>query len=316
MADAAPQTAAPTAAKPAAPPQQSATPAKPEVAPVVETAPKRKLKVNGQEREVSEEEFSSAAQKFFAGEDKLKEAAELKKSAESDKQQVARVVAAVKKGDVKALRAEGFSDDEIETLSITYLSEKQKAALEQERVKGLDPKERELEELRREKAERQAKEKEGEDAKHADEVKKTEQVVTKSVIDTLEEFPEQYRRSEMVAQRVFDAWAYFYEHQEEIAKRGIEVTPKYIAGKVREELRALSREMIGSSSDDELEQYVPEPARDRLFKRVQSAAKKAAHPALGGEPQVRKGRGAEDQEEKPRLTAAQIARRSYFPKAS
>ena len=314
MADAAPQAAAPAAAKPVGPAQTTDKPVEGAAPAAADTTPKRKLKVNGQEREVSEEEYSTAAQKFFAGEDKFKEASELKKSAETEKAQVARVVAAVKKGDVKALRAEGFSDDEIETLSITYLTEKQKSQLEQERVKGLDPAARKLEELRREKAERQEKEKEGEETKRAESVKQTEQLITNSVIDTLNEFPEQYRRNDFVAQRVFDAYAYYLEHQEQIDASGMKVTPKFIADKVRAEIRALSRDMIGAAGDDELEEYVPEPARERLFKRVQTAAKKAAHPALGSEPQVRRGRGAKADDEKPRMTSAQLLRRGYFPK--
>jgi hypothetical protein len=304
-------------AAPAAAPQKPAeSAAKPGEQPKAEgaAAPKmHKVKVDGKEIDVPEEDLHKHYGTFAAGQKALKEAAETKKAADA---KVSSLVQALKSADYKALTEAGLGEDEIEKLSVQFLSARQQARLEEERIKGLDPKERELEELRREKAEREKKEEESKKTQHEQDVEAIEQRLAGSVIDTLEKFHESYRRNDFVAQRVLEAWAYFEENKDDLAKKGFDiaqVTPDYIAGKVRAELRALSRQMAEAAGEDELDEFVPDSLAGRVLQRRQAKAQKEAHPALTQNPQVRDLKERKE-EKKAAPTTAQVMRRSYFPK--
>lgn len=322
MPDAAPAT--PASSSPA--PHVGAgapTPTKaPEVeAPKVEAekpAPKptHKFKANGKDVEVPLEDLEKHYGTLQASHARLKEAADTKKTVEAEK---AKILTALKSGDVGTLKEAGLTEDEIDQLAIGHLSAKQQKMLEQERRRSLEPEARELEELREQKAEwakeqEKGKQKEA-DRVHAENTAKEEQRITGNVIAALEELPEKYRRHDFAAQRVFDAYTYFEEHKAELEKKGYDVasvTPKFIADKVRAELRELHKLILESAQDDELDELVPESVAGKVLQRLRAKGKEGAHPALTGEPIVRDGPTKEENKE-PVITTAQLMRRAYFP---
>lgn len=295
--------------------------AKPKVegeAPKEEPKPKptHKFKVAGKDVEVPLEEMEKHYGTFAASQARLKEAAETKKATEAEK---ARLLTALKSADVAALKEAGLTEDEIDQMAIGHLSAKQQKMLEQERRRSLDPEARELEELREQKAEwakeqEKTKQKE-EDRQHADATSKEEQRIAGNVIASLEELPEKYRRHDFAAQRVFDAWSYFEDNKAALEKKGFDVasvTPKYVADKVRSELRELHKLMLESAQDDELDELVPESIAGKVLQRLRAKGMKDAHPALTGEPIVRDA-PKKDEEKEPVVTTAQLMRRAYFP---
>jgi hypothetical protein len=297
-------------AVPAAPVEAKATPEKapaPVVdgkpAPEVAAAPKRKVKVDGKELEVTDDELVKGYQLESTARARLAAAAK-----QAD--EVKALEAKLKSGGVEALRAAGWTDDQIEELSIAVLSEKQQAMLEQERVKALDPKERELEDLRKFKAEQEKAAKDKQQSEHQQQVSQAQSLITGAVIDTLELFPEKYRGSEILAGRVVTVWESALEQAEELTKQGIQVTPRWVADKVAAEFRGLSREVAAHAKDDELDDLIPPATRARLAKKQAAAALAAEHPALTAVPQIREGSDRESEgEKKPRVTQSQLLRR-------
>jgi hypothetical protein len=277
--------------------------------------PTHKFKVNGEEKEVPLEELEKHFGTFATSQARLKEAAETKKAAAEEK---AKILNALKNADVSALRDAGLSESEIDGLAVKHLSDKQQKLLEEERIRNLPPTERELEELRAQKKAREEQDKKAETSKaeqeHAVKVKEEEGRIATFVIASLEELPEQYRRNDFIAQRVFDAVEYFEQNKEALEKKGFDVklaTPKFIAEKVRSEVKALLKTMADASADEELDDLVSDSVAGRVLQRRQDKARKAAHPALTGEPVVR-GKKADETEETPRVTQAQLLRRAYF----
>ena len=317
MPDVAAAPSAPVAPPPAA--KEGAPPAKAEEGKVAE-APKKpthKFKVNGEEREVPLEDLEKSYGSLATGQARLKEAAEMKKKIDEEK---SRLVSALKKGDASSLREAGLTEDEIDGLAIQHLSKKQQKLLEEERRRTLPPEMQELEALRDEqkewKQEKEKTQKEKDEATRAVQVKEEEARIARNVIATLEEMPESYRRDDFVAQRTLDAWAYFEEQKEAMEKDGYDVagvTPKFIAGKVREHIKRLARAMAESAADEELDDLVSDSVAGRVLQRRQAKARETAHPGLTGEPQVR-GKTDGKEEKKEAVTQAQLMRRAYFPK--
>jgi hypothetical protein len=296
-------------------------PAEVEAAPKVEAekpAPKptHKFKAGGKDVEVPLEELEKHYGTFAASQARLKEAAETKKTVEAEK---AKILTALKSGDVGTLKEAGLTEDEIDQLAIGHLSAKQQKLLEQERRRSLEPEARELEELREQKAEWGKKEadakKAEEDRVHAENTAKEERRLTKFMIDALELMPAKYQRHEFMAHRIHDALTYFDDNKEELAKKGFtdaNVTPEFIAKQVRAEMRALARLMAEAATDEELDELVPESIAGKVLQRLRAKGMKDAHPALTGEPIVRDGPTKEENKE-PVITTAQLMRRAYFP---
>lgn len=278
--------------------------------------PTHKFKANGKDVEVPLEELEKHYGTLQASHARLKEAADEKKKAADEK---GKILAALKSADVGTLKDAGLTEDEIDALAIGHLSAKQQKLLEEERRRQLAPEARELEELREQKAEwakeqEKTKQKEA-DKVHAEATSKEEQRIAGNVIASLEEIPEKYRRNDFIAQRVFDAWEYFENNKAALEKKGFDVssvTPKYIADKVRAEVRALHKLMVESAQDDELDELVPESVAGKVLQRLRAKGKEGAHPALTGEPIVRDG-PKKDEEKEPAITSAQLYRRAYFP---
>lgn len=328
MPDAAP--AAPAAAAPSAPPPATAAsppPAggAPAVAKPGEKAPegdvaKHKVKVDGQEQEVTLEDLIRGYQTDQTGQKRLKDAAEKEKVLAGEKEKTGKVIAAAKTGDYKALIDLGLSDDEVEKLAVGLLSAKQQSVLEEERRKALDPATRELEDLRREKEQREKKDKETATAEEHKRVETATVNLRQQAIGTLDLLPPELR-SEVFAGRVIQAWEYAVEHAEEIEQRGIKVTPQYVADKVRAEAIGLYGKLLEGAKDEELDKLIPAAVLERLAKRKAVPVvdpppppKKPAaqHPALG-DPLVRTAPVVD--ERRPHKTEAQIVREILTRKA-
>lgn len=254
------------------------------------SAAKFKVKVDGKEMEVTQEELVKGYQLEASSRKRGQEAAEAKKSADA-------LVAAAKAGDYEALVKAGLSDAEIEQLSINVLSKKHQAILEDERRKSLDPAQRETEDKLRELDGLKAEKKKQEESAHAQRVGAAKQQLSKAVIDTMQEFPEAIRRNEALAQNVFEAWAFCTQHPDEAKEMGIEVSPKGIYKALRLRHLDLAAAMLASASDEEREKLIPESVAASRLARAKAAAEKAAHPSLTSAPQVR---GAAKSNETPR----------------
>ena len=314
--------AAPAAPPAAPPPAPDAKPAPSDAggaaSPAADATPKHKVKIDGEEKEVTLDELLKGYQTEAAAQKRLKEVAEERKTLAAEREKAGKVVAAAKAGDYSALRDLGLSDDEIEQVAIKALSAKQQAKLEEERRKALDPEQRELEDLRREKEERTKAEKTKAETEQQQKVQGVKQQVTGSVIGTLDLLPEQMRKSGVVANRVLEAWEYALEHEEEITKRGIKVTPEFIAEKVKGEIREMYRSLLAGTKDEDLDAWVPEDVWGRRKPPAADPAKPAqkgepaAHPALGGKAVVRDA--ATKAERKPRKTDAQVMREATLGK--
>lgn len=273
-----------------------------------------KVKVDGQEQEISEEELLKAYSKAAGADKRLKEAAEARKAADSEKAKLDSLVKAAKSGDYAALRDAGMTEDEIEALSINFLSAKQRAALEAERVKDLSPEQREYEELKAWKAEQEKLAKETQEKQQAASVDQVTQSFSNHIISTLELFPEEYRRSDALAQNVVDAWAAVYENADEWAKNGVDVskiTPQKVAETVREDMISLYRSMISKADEKELDRYVPPEIRERFLKTTPAAKAEIPHPSLTTQPQVREKAEPPSNEPKKRMTMAQALRKLH-----
>jgi hypothetical protein len=271
------------------------------------------VKVDGREVKVTEDELLRGYALNSTGQKRMKEAAEVKKSAEAEKAQFGKFIQAAKQGDYAALANAGLTEDEIEGLSIKFLSAKQQSLLEQERVRAMDPKERAIMEREQALAKREAELKAHDDEKRTGSVNQVKQQFTNQVVKTLEGFPEEYRKSEFLANRVVDAWMEVYEHADELEAQGFtiaDVTPEAIAAAVQKEVRGLYKLMVGKAKDEELEEYVPPEIREKLMQIAKTKAEAGAHPSLTGQPIVRDTE-KKDEAPKNRVTSAQLMRRAY-----
>jgi hypothetical protein len=237
-------------------------------------------------------------QKQAAADKRLQEAATAKKSVEAEKAKIDGMVAALKKGDHKALLSAGLSEDDIEQLSIGFLSGKVQAQVEAERLKGLDPREREFEELKRWKAEQEAKQKEAEEqtkqtAQQEQQAKVQEYLGSykNDVAKTIAALPEEYRDNLLVQRIVQDGWAHVYTNADELMAQGKlraeDVDPVAIAKDVVAHVRDLYRATLSKAKDTELSELLPPEIKDKFLTTEKAKAGKEAHPSLTGAPQVR-----------------------------
>ena len=249
---------------------------------------KHKLTVDGQEVEVTLDELKKMYSIGTAGQKRMKEAAEQQKALQAEKAKIESIMQAFQKGDFQALANAGLSLQDVEALSIRYLSALQKQEEERYRINNLGPKEREIydrEQLLREREQKlSAFEQKQKDAA----VQHVKERFTNDVIQTLEQFPEQYRRNEALAQLAVDAWAHVYEHN-------LQVTPQKVAEEVRKEFRNLHRLMIDNAKEEEYGDYISEETLKKILKRSQKAAEEKAHPGVTAKPQVRNGKKADEQ---------------------
>lgn len=274
-------------------------------------SPKHKVKIDGEEKEIGLDELINGYQTNAAGQKRLKEAAEKEKSLGTEREKFTKAVTAMKSGDYEALKELGLSENEIEQLSVKVLSKKQQSALEEERRKALDPEKRELEDLRRDKEARDKSDKDRDEKTQQETITKATDDLRGNVISTLDLLPEKMRGSSFFANRALEAWEYAIEHQEEIEKRGIKVTPQLIADKVKAEATELYKNLVTSAKDEELGGYISDEVLERALKRKNAAPGAAAgaqHPAMGGAAKVRTGNEKKPEDPK-RMTDAQLVRR-------
>lgn len=293
MPDAAPAAAAPAAAitPPAAAGGAPADAVAKGAAEAPKTDPaKHKVKVDGKEAEVTLEELIRGYQTDQAGQKKLKEASDKEKALGVERENLGKAIKAAKAGDYKALVELGLTEEEIDTLSVKVLSERQHAALEKERRDALDPEKRELEDLRRERDARKKQDEEREQGDKQKQIADAEDQITDHVVNTLKALPPEMR-DDYFASRVLEVWEYAIEHAEEIEKRGIKVTPQYIAEKVKAEGLALAKRLA---------------AKDTAAAGGTPAAQ---HPALGAVPIVRTE--AKPGEQKRKVGDAEATRGAY-----
>jgi len=263
------------------------------------------VKVDGKEEEVTLDDLIRGYSLGKAGQKRFLEASEKEKRANS--------VLEAFKNDPRGAAAKAlkeFGGVELRDMAIELLAEEHRGLMEEERIKSLSPEARELEELRKFKGQQEDAKKKADAEARTKSVEGAKQLITKAVINTLEQFPEQYRRNEFLASRAADIWAYALEHADELQARGVDVSPQMVAQAIAKETRGLMREMATHAKDEELDEYIAPAVKERLFKTLKAEAEKTAHPALTGQPQVRDP--AQRSAETPkRLTQAQLFRRAY-----
>lgn len=294
----------PASAEGAAPPAPEA-----KAAPAAATeAAKRKVKVDGAEVEVTDEELVKGYQLEASARKRMTEAStQLKQAKELE--------AKLKAGGAEALRAAGWSDEQIEKLSMEILATKQKGLLEQERQKSLDPKERELEELRKLKEQHEDEKKKADATKREAEVTRVHEQMTQATIATLDALPESMRGHPVVVNRVLDVLAEAIENTDELQKQGVKLTPQWAADRVMKELRQMAREAAASAKDEELEEMFPPTVRARWAKAQKAMAETTAHPALTATPQVREKVNG-NKEAPPRVPGTRLLRRLSGPSSA
>lgn len=258
--------------------------------------PKRKVKVDGQELEVTDDELVKGFQLEKTSRSRMEQA---KKESEAAK----KLEAALKSPTAEALRTAGWTDEQIEDLAIQTLSKKHAAAMEEERKKKLSPEQKELEELRalKDQNEKDAKQREEEGKKAA--VDNATAAVTEVTIQTLQLLPEKLRGSNEVAAMTLDVWDAALSRADELKKAGVNLTPQWVADQVTKRLRGIARELLTNAKDEDLEELMPPNLRARLGK-----AKTNEHPALTAQPQVR-DKKPDAESKPPRVTQAQLMRR-------
>lgn len=310
-----------TAAAPSAPAAPAAAPAPgtPDLKAAAATAaaakpsdsPKHKVKIDGEEKEIGLDELIRGYQTDATGQKRLKEIAEKEKSFGAEREKVTKAVAAAKSGDYEALKELGLSENEIEQLSVKVLSKRQQSALEEERRKALDPEKRELEDLRRDKEARDKSDKDREEKTQQETITQTTNELRGNVISTLDLLPEKMRGSSFFANRALEAWEYALEHADEIEKRGIKVTPRFIADKVKAEALELYKGLVTSAKDEDLGGFIPDDVLERALKRKNAAPPPAGkqHPAMGGDAKVRTGNEKKGDDEPKRMTESQLIRK-------
>jgi hypothetical protein len=262
---------------------------------------RRTVKVDGKELQVTDDELVKGYQLEATGRARLAEASKQLAEAKS-------LEAKLKAGGDAALRAAGWSDDQIEELAVQVLSTKQKALLEQERLKAMDPRERENLELKQKLAEREAADKKAAEQSRTQQIDNATQRITGAVIQTLELLPESVRKSKVVAARVLDSWGEALDQADELQAKGVKITPEWIAKQVSDELRGLTGGYLTHAKDEELEELLPATVRGRIAKKAGAGA----HPDLTSKPLVRESKPP-PVADKPRTTGAGLLRRIGRP---
>jgi hypothetical protein len=295
---------APAAAAPSAeakPTEQTTPPGAGAQAPA---SPKHKVKIDGAEHEVTLDELVKGYQLEGTSRKRLSEAAQLQSEAKS-------LEAKLKSGGREALVAAGWTPAQLEDLSVSILAAKHKTHLDEEKLKSMDPRERENLELKKKLEEYEASQKKTTETERAAKVTSATQQITGAVIATLEQFPESVRKSPVLAARVLDAWGDALDAADELEKQGVKVSPEYVAKKVAEEFRGLNKGFLSHAKDEELDELLPATVRARLAKKEHQRANENAHPELTQKPQVREGAAAGDKN--PRISAPKLLRRLSGP---
>ena len=294
------------ASKPAAPTNGAVGTQKPAETP---PKPKRAFKIDGKDVALDDDEIVAHVQKSGAAEKRLREVAEEKKKLDGERKSFAEsqtaLAAALKKGDYAALVKMGLSEDEIEGLSIQFLSKRQRDILEQQRRESLDPKSRDVEDKLREHDNLKKRVAEYEQRERDSEVKQADQSWNQAVMDVMSEMPEEFRGDWLVADRAAQTIKYALDHADEIKTKGIKVTPKWIADQLTADMD--SRYEAWGKRKRPVPAAMPAPP---------SAAGAKAHPdaAAGGES---KHKGGEKKDgEKPRATRGEVMRRIAGPTTS
>lgn len=247
-----------------------------------EAEPTFKVKVDGAEKDVPLSELRKHYGTFESSQAALKKAAEQTKLADE-------ALSHVKQGTRDALLAAGLTPDQLKAVAIDFFAEEYQTLQEQERQKSLSPEQRELEAAR--KALRDAQDEKDKLAKeaHTAEVGRHKQAVTNAVIDTLRLYPEPLQRNELIANNVFQLWAYVLENPERAKNEGIDATPAGIKAALIKLQRAAAREDMIHAKDEELDEYLAPTVKGRLFKTSKAEAEAAAHPSLTSTARSRSG---------------------------
>jgi hypothetical protein len=261
---------------------------------------KHKVKIDGAEQEVTLDELVKGYQLEGTSRKRMSEAAKLQSEAKS-------LESKLKAGGEAALRAAGWTEAQLEELSVQVLSAKHAQALEAERLKAMDPKERENHELKKKLQEHEEKAKKESETSRTSQIQQTQQQITNAVIETLEQFPESMRKSPLLADRCLSAWESALMSADELQAKGVQISAKRISDQVMTELRGLSTGLLTHAKDDELEQLVPSTVRARWGKKP--APSSAGHPELAGKPVVREAKRPEDLVPVPRVKGPSLLRR-------
>lgn len=274
------------------------------------------IKVNGVEKKVTLSELIRLAQLNDNAELTTKQARDLEKKARAVLEKFK-----TREGVAEVLKEHHGKD--VVDFAVEILSEEQKKMQAEADRKAaddrMDPRDKEiaalkkrLDDLDREKADNKKKDDD-------EQKERTIQTLNKSIIDTLEMFPENFRQKdaagklipfEFVANRVVDTWTWCIENQDELAKKNIKPTPQLVRDVVMKNMRHLAKLTIASAKDEELDELTDPGARERLVKKYSAAAQAAvhdAHPGLTSDPKVREG-DKKEEEVRPRRTTAELIR--------
>jgi hypothetical protein len=252
------------------------------------------MKIDGKEVAITEELIRDL-QKNGAADKRMKEAAEMKKSAESERARIDGIFQSLKKGDHKALLAAGLTPDESRILAYQMVLEERKQYEEDERLKQMDPRDRELHDLKAKlKAIDDAKAKTEDDkvkaeaAEREEKVQRTLQSFKTDITRTIAELPEKYRSNPVVMEIVQSGWQWMYQNADKLKSEGKlraeDLDHKSIAKDVMDHFRSMGEE---------------KPA-------AKAADAQPAHPALTATPKVRGP--AQSAPKKTRLTTTELLR--------
>jgi hypothetical protein len=245
---------------------------------------KYKVKIDGKEQEVTLDELQRGYQLRATSDKRLQEASELEKKLQS-------VLQVIQSDTGAALKAAGLTDEQVESFAVQLIAGRQRAWMEQEKLKNATPEEQELHRLRKLEADWKKQQEDAARQQREWHVQQVKGAITNLVISTLEHLPKEYRKNDFVASRALDAWQYAYENQKDLQARGVALTPESVAKSLRAEVEGLSK-----------------AAQAQLALPPKETVEPAEVAAQPGKPVSRKQEKAKEEPERQGLTQAQLIR--------
>ena len=272
---------------------------------------KFKMKVNGAEREMPEEDVLRAAQKYLGGDDKFQQAAAVEKRVNS-------ILESVKTNPRAAFErmSKEFAGTDFEDIAVKFLSEKLEAQMAEQRLREAPPEERERASLRKQLEDANARIKAAEDERATSQQAQVKQQMDRIFIETAQLVPQDMMADpttrNVIGRAIVDHWQVALENEEDLRAAGVDVTPKAIAEQVLAEFSAMTPRYLANLDPSKLREMLGEKKFKALLAAEQAAASGSAHPALTQEPKVRDASASKPRETTRGVSTAALVRSMYF----